>query len=494
MRNLTYFALTGALLCTFIIVGCREDTSPPGSTDNQEAPTDSNHLLGGTNSTSTDINTSKRWSFQINDDNKSIINRGEVTALRYEEDTFTLEKAMVTPYQQPLLISNNYSNGSINILKLDYNRDMIDNTNGLRGQIQTITNTNVIQEIDNFINGNGDIILDSYTEIEDSEEMTPFAIAFYEASYEVKDRTSLPGQIFRPFHYRKDTAYMMIAKTETSEGRQLDVTTAIVFESTPAYLTYQPPLFLSFQQAEESFVGTSSLTGLLEGLGIQGLDPLQMSLDKTVTKVDNVQSIQLTFNQTLNIEGQEIELQIKIDSSNMDPLYLETPFSNIITQTFSDADNQDSLWGEYAKEKAAALTQWAGSWFSSEDDEGVENEEKVENTDSRPHSPHSWDNSYQEAGIPRSWDNSYQAGIPQSRQVEIANKRIRDEADQTLFQVQTSPQNALHEFEERESMPIVRFAEGVTVTPSDCDAIYDQEGLSDNYRDCANSAAQQTAN
>ena len=451
MRHLNYL-LTGIFLFTFIIVGCREDNSSPDLTTSHQHPQQ----------------TDKKWSFQLsepkNDQIVYSVYNEKITDLKYGTDTFNLERVMITPDQHPLFISNNSSNDSINILKLNHHRkedsslmDEVREGRSLIGEIQTVTNTNVIQEINDFINGKEeDPILDSYTEIKNSGETTTLRISFYKASYIIKDRADLPEQLLNRFRNRRDTAYMMITDTTIAGNKQVSVNIAIASKPTPSYLTYthQEPLYLSFQQPYEDFLRPSNLTGLMEGLNIEGLDPLAMTLDKKVEP----NSITLTFNQTLNIDNKETPLQIEV-TSNMESYYVNRPFL-----TLDDVKRAMNNTLDTGKD----IVHWTTSFFSSLNPTPSPIDE------------------YHNSGTEPTYPNIGDTHIETSQALQNhQNQRIEEEVDQMAFQVQTSPQNAIQEFEQRQNMP-----RATVTSPEVCDAIYDQEGLSDNYRDCAQAAAQ----
>ena len=304
MRNLSYL-LTGTFLFTFIIVGCKKNNPSP-----QQPHT-------------------KKWESQLNKNALiSSTHIDESTVLKYESDIFNFEKPMKTPGSSPSLIlisSNNLTDDAVNILILtSYNEEDVDKerTSALIGQVKTVTNTNVIQEISDFINGNEeDIILDSYTEIENSTEKSSFRISFYKASYTIKDFPSLPSSLRRAFVYRQDQAYMMISDTTTpGQQRQVDVSISLLFDPINPHILYQEPIDISFQQYYEDFSTTSdNLTALMKGLNITGFDPFEMTMNKVIEP----QSVRIIFNQVLDIEGKEIELQIEVES-NMEPLHFNT--------------------------------------------------------------------------------------------------------------------------------------------------------------------------
>ena len=460
MRNLAYL-LTGTLIFTSIILGCRNDKSSSEPTNNQEPHTEETHLLGATNVVSAgesahlDVETNThnavttRWQLEFN-------SKDEVTALKYAEDTFTLKHLMITPDENeyPLFISDNGLTGnSINILKLTQRTQ-----SHLIGQVQTVTDATVLQEIRSFINGTeNDNVLNSYTDIENSGEIANFQMSFYKASHSVKNKHSLPGQLVARFSNRKDEAHIMIASTEISGNRQVDVSVNILPSDARInqYSLHQHPLHLFFQQPYEDFLNNSSLTALMEGLNMEGLDPLPMAMNKVVES----NSITLHFNQNLTIDNKEVELQIEV-ASDMEPFHFETPFLTLASIEGPAYNVLYNIAAQDAKIKTGLL-QWASSlyteWFS--DAPVVESREHLANLR------------------------------------EEHNQETKEDIALNNFQSQTSSQNALNEFEERQNMPIIRFAESTTVTPfpEDCDAIYDQEGLSDNYRNCANAnAAQET--
>ena len=440
MRNLTYL-LTGTLLFIFIIVGCRENKSPSSSepTSNPQKNESAFPKAASTLTASTDVdvNTSiynapiKRWGVQFNANNT-------VTALSYGTDVFTLQNAMMTSDEYPILIStNSLSTSRINILKLSHKSDM--NT-VLMGQIQTVTNPNVIQEISDLINGvEKDNTLNTYTEIESSEKVN-FNISFYKASYSL----SLPDQLVARFANRKRQAHIMIADTATAEDKQVGVSIGILSNSTPSYPVYQKPLYLSFQQPYEAFkTNSNNITALIEGLNIEDLDPLTMN---AATDVES-HPISFSFSQTLHIDGQETELQIEV-TSNMEPLYFKASHLNKVSSGLS------------------AFAQSIKSFFFPEDD----NTEAVQEFD---------------------WNEIYEVPTGQTTQNNLPTPAPLDRtADQIQLQVQTSPESALREFEQQNT-PILRFVEGIAVTPTDnCNSIYAQEGSSDNYRNCATTAVE----
>ena len=428
MRKLTYL-LTGILLFTSIIIGCNENNSPssPSPTDSQEPPhqTENNPDTGnqsgltGTGSTSIDGDADpntiiqhssiKEWGFQFNTSN-------ELTALSYGTDTFILERAvMTTPNEESLFISSEaLTNDSISILYFTHNPEDKDT---LIGQIQTVTHPDVIQEIRDFINNaEEDNILDSYTEIENPEKVD-FNIGFYKASYTVEHPFSFFSSGHVSFRNRNSQAYMMIADTAVEGERQMGVNIAIVSNSSPSTISYQEPLYLSFQQPYGAFSKNSNTTGLIEGLNTEGLDPLVMNIDTTTESLP----LSFSFSQTLNINDQEAQLQIEV-TSDMEPLHFSLGFLNTLRRAGS------------------SFIQSIASLFSFEED-----------TDNTPTPP------------------------------------SIDRADQIQPLVSTPPQQALREFEQRSAheaqqqatleqhnareaeqaiTPTLRFAEGVTVSPS----------------------------
>ncbi len=378
MRNLTYL-LTGTLLFTSIIVGCKKDKSPSSSnpTGNQNSNienisnTEDHYALTDSGSTSiTDVDTNenrhnlsiKKWGFQLNADNT-------VTALSYGTDIFTLQKAMKTSDEYPILISNNaLTSNSISILKFIYKSEHEDI---LIGQMQTVTHPDVIQEIRDFINGvDEDDTLNSYTELENSEKVD-FNISFYKASYTVEHSFSFFSSANVSFRNRNPQAYMMIADTAVGEERQVGVNIALVSNSNPSTIAYQEPLHLSFQQPYAALSTNSNTTGFIEGLNIEGLDPLTMNVATTTTD-----PISFSFSQTLSVNDQEKELQITV-TSDMEPLYFETPVLNQLSRAFTNTLEvaEDILYSDTAQNTLitaltyrARLRNWVESKFFPENE------------------------------------------------------------------------------------------------------------------------------
>ena len=350
MRKLTYL-LTGTLLFTSIIIGCEENKSPSSPDPTSHQPTGNQSALIGSDSSSIDaypianIQNApiKNWGIQFNADNT-------VTALSYGTDIFTLQKTMMTSDEYPILISNNaLTNNSISILKFIYKSE---NNDVLIGQMQTVTHPDVIQEIRDFINDvDEDDTLNSYTEIENSEKVD-FNISFYKASYTVEHQFSFFSSAHVSFRNRNPQAYMMIADTAVGEERQIGVNIAIISNSNPSTIAYQEPLHLSFQQPYGAFLTNSNTTGLIEGLDIEGLDPLTMNVDTTTDPIS------FSFNQTLSVNDQEKELQITV-TSDMEPLYFKTPVLNQLSRAFTNTLEvaEDALYSDTAQNTLiAALT------------------------------------------------------------------------------------------------------------------------------------------
>ena len=342
MRNLTYL-LTGTLLFTSIIVGCKKDKSPSpsNSTGNQNSNienisnTEDLYALTDSGSTSiTDVDTNenrhnlsiKKWEFQVNDESS-------VTAISYGEDVFILERFMTTPNEKLILISaNNITNNSISILKLTHKSEDNDT---LIGQVQTVTHPDVVQEIRAFINDpTENIILDSYTEAGTFEDAI-FNISFYQASYTMKDDFFFPNPLSANFTHRQRMAYLMIANTTVANNRYVDAN--IVIASTPApkfpvpvnAMRHEEPLNLSFQQSQEDFSVNTPTTALMEGLNIKEYN----TLDMDVNTVFNNQSIVFTFNRYLQIYNRETQFQVEI-TSDMKPLNFSVSLSNVARRTW----------------------------------------------------------------------------------------------------------------------------------------------------------------
>ena len=347
MRNITHL-LTGTLLFTFIIVGCRESKSPsspeptsnpqknesalPKATSTLTASNESalpNAASTLTASTDVDLNVNiqnssiKKWGLQVNED--------RVTAISYGEDIFMLEEFMTTPNDEVILISaNSLTNDSIYILKLTHKSDA-----NLIGYLQKITNPNVIQEITSFTNDSTEnIVLDSYVEAETSEEAI-FNISFYSASYTAEDYSFFPTQLSANFTHRQRNAYMMIVDTTTAENTYVDVN--IVIASTPApkfpvpinAMRHKEHLYLSFQQSSEDFSTSTPTIALMKGLDIEGYNHLNMN----VRKASNNQSIVFTFNRHLQINDRNRRLTIEV-TSDMRPLHFSLSLSNVATRAW----------------------------------------------------------------------------------------------------------------------------------------------------------------
>ncbi len=428
MRSLTYL-LTGTLLFTSIIIGCNENQSPssPSPTSDQESPQTENSpdtstqpvLVGaGSTSVNTDPNTTlpnssiKKWGFQFNASN-------ELTAFSYGTNTFTFERVMMTS-DYPILISNNaLTNDSISILHFTHNPEDKD---VLIGQIQIVTHPDVIQEIRDFINGAGeDNTLDSYTEVETSEKVD-FNISFYKTSYTVEHQFPFISSGNISFTNRKKQAYMMIADTVVEGERQAGVNIAIVSNSNPSTIAYQEPLHLSFQQPYGAFSTNSNTTGLIEGLNIEGLDPLiTMNVDTTTESLP----FSFSFSQTLHINDQDIELQIEV-TSDMEPLHFEAGLLSTLRRAGSD------------------FIQSIGSFFSSEQD-------TQDNTPTPP-------------SIDRAEDQIQPlVQTPPQQALREFEQRSAHEAEQQAI-LELEQRNARES--EQLNIPILRFSEGITVYPA----------------------------
>ena len=344
MRNLTYLLLTGIILSTFIIVGCKNKPSSPPEFDEQSAHEENGYVLEDSGSMKTNIdahdlpivntpslpventklidthNSIKRWKVQFNED-------GEVISLIYGTDMFTLRRAMITSDEYPILISNSDLTGSsVKILRLTHKSD-----SRLIGKIQMVTDADVIREIRDFTNSNEqDPVLDSYAKIETSEEAN-FRISFYKALYSIQDQSSLPNHIRLGFNNRRSQAYMMVADTMVAEDRQVDININIL--PTNHFYLVNDPLSLSFQQPYKEVwkdsTESDNITALMEGLNVEGLDPLNMQVNKAVES----QPITFTFNQALHT-SRDADLQIEV-TSNMEPLHFEISWSNTITRMWA---------------------------------------------------------------------------------------------------------------------------------------------------------------
>ena len=501
MRNLSHLLLTGIILSTFIIVGCK-NKSPLSSDSNEQPAHEETRYLDDSGSITTiganpldvhnlaEVNTPnpiKRWKVQFNENS-------EVISLRYGMDMFTLGRAMITPNEELILISSNGLAGdSIRVLKLTHYTD-----SRLIGEMQLITDVNVIQEIRDFINGNvQEPVLDSYATAENSEEAN-FRISFYKALYSVRDRSSLPNQIRTSLSGRRTHAYMMVADTMIAEDRRVvDINVNIL---PIRYLhAAKDPLSLSFQQpyAEvwKDSLESDNVTALMEGLSSSNkdLNPLNMQVHKIVES----QPITFTFNQTLYVFDGAVELQIAV-TSDMEPLHFEVPWSNTMTSILADVRD--------TSEAAMALPGSRSALHVAEVTSRVTRKAVRKNIAARLQAQKlasmelAWKgaNTALVGGRALSQGKNLSAAIARSTLPEVNMDRPSEQdASRMIFQVQTSSQDAMNQLQQHQrndqqnELPILRFAEGEQmIQPDHCDIIFEQEGLTDNFRECARLAAE----